>query len=109
MTTVSQRDGLTLGQALTLWLSGREQLVPRDLVYPPDKSRDEVDNANNQEFKTVRGQRRICGAVVSEVRPGGHRRDGQRTTDRRRASCRRAMPSTRSTEPRWPLWSKFSR
>ena len=38
MTTVSQRDELTLGQALTLWMSGREQLVPRDLVYPPDKS-----------------------------------------------------------------------
>ncbi|EUA07100.1 PDZ family domain protein [Mycobacterium xenopi 4042] len=35
MTTVSQRDELTLGEALTLWLSGREQLVPRDLVYPP--------------------------------------------------------------------------
>ena len=35
MTTVSQRDDLTLGQALTLWMSGREQLVPRDLVYPP--------------------------------------------------------------------------
>ena len=34
MTTVSQRDDLTLGQALTLWMSGQEQLVPRDLVYP---------------------------------------------------------------------------
>ena len=51
MTTVSQRDDLTLGQALTLWMSGREQLVPRDLVYPPDKSKDEIDEANNQEFK----------------------------------------------------------
>jgi PDZ domain-containing protein len=51
MTTVSQRDGLTLGQALTLWMSGREQLVPRDLVYPPDKSKDEIDEANTQEFK----------------------------------------------------------
>jgi PDZ domain-containing protein len=51
MTTVSQRDNLTLGQALTLWMSGREQLVPRDLVYPPDKSRDQIDEANNQEFK----------------------------------------------------------
>ena len=29
MTTVSQRDGLTLGQAMALWMSGREQLVPR--------------------------------------------------------------------------------
>ena len=51
MTTVSQRDGLTLGQALTLWMSGREQLVPRELVYPPDKSKDEIDKANTQEFK----------------------------------------------------------
>jgi PDZ domain-containing protein len=51
MTTVSQRDDLTLGQALSLWASGREQLVPRDLVYPPDKSRDDVDKANDADFK----------------------------------------------------------
>ena len=51
MTTVSQRDNLTLGQAMTLWMSGREQLVPRDLVYPPDKTKDEIDKANNQDFK----------------------------------------------------------
>ncbi|MCW2686518.1 MAG: putative secreted protein containing a domain [Mycobacterium sp.] len=51
MTTVSQRDDLTLGQALTLWMSGREQLVPHDLVYPPDKSKDQVDQANNTDFK----------------------------------------------------------
>jgi Lon-like protease len=51
MTTVSQRDDLTLGQAMTLWMSGREQLVPRDLVYPPDKSRDEIDEANTTDFR----------------------------------------------------------
>lgn len=51
MTTVAQRDGLTLGQALTLWMSGREQLVPRELVYPPDKSKDEIDEANNADFR----------------------------------------------------------
>lgn len=51
MTTVSQRDGLTLGQALALWTSGREQLVPRDLVYPPDKTKDEIDEANNTDFR----------------------------------------------------------
>jgi Lon-like protease len=51
MTTVSQRDDLTLGQALTLWMSGRDQLIPRDLVYPPDKSRDDVDKANDADFK----------------------------------------------------------
>ena len=51
MTTVSQRDDLTLGEALTLWLSGQEQLVPRDLVYPPGQSREDVDKANNADFK----------------------------------------------------------
>jgi PDZ domain-containing protein len=43
MTTVSQRDHLTLWEALTLWMSGNQQLIPRDLVYPPDKSKDEID------------------------------------------------------------------
>jgi PDZ domain-containing protein len=51
MTTVSQRDGLTLGHALSLWMSGREQLVPRDLVYPPDKTREEVQEANTADFQ----------------------------------------------------------
>src|SRR6201995_2467514 len=51
MTTVSQRDGLSLAEALTLWLSGQEQLMPRDLVYPPGQSREEVDKANDADFK----------------------------------------------------------
>jgi len=51
MTTVSQRDGLTLGQALVFWASGRDQLLPRDLVYPPGKTREEVDEANTQDFR----------------------------------------------------------
>jgi PDZ domain-containing protein len=51
MTTVSQRDGLTLGEALVLWMSGREQLMPRDLIYPPGKSRDEVEKDNDADFK----------------------------------------------------------
>ncbi len=51
MTTVSQRDDLTLGEALTLWLSGQEQLIPRDIVYPPGKSREDVDKANSADFK----------------------------------------------------------
>ncbi|STZ42378.1 PDZ/DHR/GLGF [Mycolicibacterium gilvum] len=51
MTTVSQRDGLTLGQALIFWASGRDQLLPRDLVYPPDKTREEIDEANSQDFR----------------------------------------------------------
>ena len=51
MTTVSQRDGLSLGQALVLWGSGSEQLVPRDLVFPPEKSREEIEKSQNADFQ----------------------------------------------------------
>ena len=51
MTTVSQRDELTLGEALIAVAFRAEQLVPRDLIYPPGKSRDEVDKANTADFK----------------------------------------------------------
>lgn len=51
MTTVSQRDDLTLVQALVFWASGNDQLIPRDLVYPPDKSREEVEEANSRDFR----------------------------------------------------------
>lgn len=50
MTTVSQRDGMTLGQALAFWLSGNDQLVPRDLVFPPEKTREEVEKSQNEDF-----------------------------------------------------------
>ena len=51
MTTVAQRDGLTMGQALALWLSGNEQLVPRNLVFPPEKSRDDIEKSQNADFQ----------------------------------------------------------
>lgn len=51
MTTVSQRDGLTLGQALAFWASGDDQLVPRDLVFPPEKTRDDIEKSQNADFQ----------------------------------------------------------
>ncbi len=80
MTTVAQRDNLTLGQALALWVSGREQLWPRDLVYPPDKSRDEVNKDNTADFEASEakaeyaalGYLKYAPAVtVEEVHQGG--------------------------------------
>ena len=50
MTTVSQRDGMTLGPALAFWASGENQLVPRDLVFPPDKSRDDIEKSQDADF-----------------------------------------------------------
>ena len=51
MTTVSQRDGLTLGQALAFWASGNDQLVPRDMLFPPEKSRDDIEKSQNADFQ----------------------------------------------------------
>jgi PDZ domain-containing protein len=51
MTTVSQRDGLTLAQALAFWASGDDQLVPRDLVFPPERSRDDIKKSQSADFQ----------------------------------------------------------
>jgi Lon-like protease len=50
LTTVSVTDGLTLFQAIGLWVSGDDQLQPRDQVYPPGKSNEEVDKENRQQM-----------------------------------------------------------
>ena len=79
MTTVSQRDELSLAEALTLWLSGEEQLMPRDLVYPPGSVAGRHRQGQRRRFQAVRAQRRVRGAGISEVPAGGHRRGGQRS------------------------------
>ncbi|WP_068274909.1 YlbL family protein [Aldersonia kunmingensis] len=50
MTTVSVQDGLTIFDALAFWASGRKGLVPRSEVYPPEKSREEIDESNQADF-----------------------------------------------------------
>ncbi|GAA4479991.1 PDZ domain-containing protein [Rhodococcus olei] len=50
MTTVSVRDGLNVFEAFGFWLSGRYGLVPREEVYPADRSRDEVRQENAADF-----------------------------------------------------------
>jgi PDZ domain-containing protein len=51
MTTVSVRDGLTIFEAFGLWLSKDHGLVPRAEIYPPNRTRDQVDQANLADFK----------------------------------------------------------
>lgn len=51
MTTVAVRDKLTLFDALGLWASGRQGLVPREEVYPPDKSKNQVQDENTAQFE----------------------------------------------------------
>ncbi|MEE2031230.1 YlbL family protein [Rhodococcus chondri] len=42
MTTVGVTDNLNLAQTVTAWISGRYGLAPREQVYPPNRSKDEV-------------------------------------------------------------------
>lgn len=51
MTTVSVVDGVTLFGAVGLWFSGRNALVPRDDVFPPDQTAEEAQQRNAALFK----------------------------------------------------------
>lgn len=50
LTTVSVTDGLSLFQAISMWFSGDYSLTPRDRIYPPGKSDEEVRQGNQQEM-----------------------------------------------------------
>lgn len=50
MTTVAVRDRLTLMDAMRFWLDPAQVVVPRDQVFPPDRSRDEVRESNVAEM-----------------------------------------------------------
>jgi PDZ domain-containing protein len=51
MTTVSVGADLTLFTALGKWLSGRYALVPREEIYPPDRTEDEVQQEQARAFQ----------------------------------------------------------
>jgi Lon-like protease len=51
LTTVNVRDNLTLLDAMRGWFSGDSAVVPRELVYPPDKTEKQVDEENATSFK----------------------------------------------------------
>lgn len=52
LVTVSVRsDDVNLLDALRGWLSSETAVVPRELVYPPGKTAEEVDRENTQQFE----------------------------------------------------------
>jgi Lon-like protease len=51
LTTILVRSNLTLAEAIRGWLLSDYAVVPRELVYPPDKTEQQVDNENAQQFK----------------------------------------------------------
>lgn len=50
MTTVAVRDNLTLFRAIGLWASGDNGIVPRDEVYQPGKTSDQIQQENTADF-----------------------------------------------------------
>lgn len=51
ITTVGIRTDVTLFDALGSWAAGNESLVPIDMIFPPDRSRDETRAENLQKFR----------------------------------------------------------
>ncbi len=52
MTTVSVSDRLTMFRALGLWAAGDSRIVPREDIYPPDKTDQEVEQEIRKSFVT---------------------------------------------------------
>jgi len=51
LVTVSVRSDLTLFDAMRGWLQSDYAVVPRELIYPPDKTEQQVDQENAEDFK----------------------------------------------------------
>lgn len=51
LVTVSVQSDLTIADALKGWWEDDQAVVPRELVYPPDKSEEQVNEDNDREFQ----------------------------------------------------------
>lgn len=67
MTTVGVVDDISLWQALTGWVSGNDSVVPREVVYPPDKTTDQINQQNAEDF-----QQSENSATVAALRELGY-------------------------------------
>ncbi|SDE19826.1 YlbL family protein [Glycomyces harbinensis] len=66
LTTVRVKQSVTLAQALRYWLSNEYAIIPRDLVYPPGES--EEDIAEEQEADWVESQSNAEQAALAYLK-----------------------------------------
>jgi PDZ domain-containing protein len=80
MTTVTVVDNVTLYMALVLWISGRSALVPRDEIFDPRLSDQQVEQQSQQMFRDSEANAKAAAlrylgyptaVVAAEVVPGG--------------------------------------
>lgn len=50
LTTVSVQPDVHLYAVIEAWFDGEEAVVPEELIYPPDQSREEVEQRNAEQF-----------------------------------------------------------
>ncbi|GGM07876.1 YlbL family protein [Nakamurella endophytica] len=60
MTTISVYDHQTLFQAIGLWADGDYSLVPREEIFPPDKTVEQVNRENAQQFSDSQSNAEIA-------------------------------------------------
>lgn len=66
MTTVSEADHLDLLSAIRGWLSSDESVVPREVLFPPDKTTKQIDQQNAADF--VQSQDSATSAALSYLK-----------------------------------------
>jgi PDZ domain-containing protein len=65
LTTVSVTPRLTLGAALWGWFDSDRAVLPRELVYPPDQTDEEVEQANQKSMEV--SQNTASAAALREL------------------------------------------
>jgi PDZ domain-containing protein len=80
MVTVSVISSVNLLDAIKGWISGEDAVVPRKLIYPEDKTEQEVERENKQEFENSQTSAETAAlkhlgypvqVTVSQVTPEG--------------------------------------
>jgi PDZ domain-containing protein len=51
LTTVGVQNHVELVWAIRGWFSDEQAVVPRDVIYPPDRSEKQIEEQNQQEFE----------------------------------------------------------
>jgi len=65
LTTISVRSQLTLAQAVAVWLDRDRAVVPREFVFPPGESDDEVRQRNEE--RKVQSENSATVAALNEL------------------------------------------
>jgi PDZ domain-containing protein len=67
MVTVGVQDQISLWEAIEGWLSSNDAVVPREVIYPPNQTQQQVDQENQKEFKSSQN-----AAIVAALRELGY-------------------------------------